>query len=446
MEERGQWSSQLGFILASAGSAVGLGNIWRFPYVIGENGGGAFVLIYIFFVFIVALPCLLAEFALGRHTKKNPFGAISSVSPGTPWKYVGILGVITSLGILSFYSVIAGWIVGYVIKMAIGDVFGFNEMVANPLIVLLLFAFFLLITTTIVYKGVSAGIERWSKILMPTFFILIIALIIYANTLEGSSRGLEFYLVADFSKINGSTIISAMGQAFFSLSLGMGVMFTFGSYLSKKTNILTSGIYIALSDTLVALLGGLIIFPALFAMGKDPAQGPTLIFEVFPALFEMMPGGYFVGALFFVLLSIAALTSTISLLEVPVCYLVDERKARRKKIIWGVSGATFILGIPSALSQGSSEFFTNFALFPEYLSSADFLSQMSFFFGDFSLTFSSLLGTIFVGWVWGAKKASAELEIGSNQFKYVKNVWMFLIKYFIPVLVSIIFLNLFRVF
>ncbi len=446
MEERGQWGSQLGFILASTGSAVGLGNVWRFPYLVGENGGAAFVVIYLFFVLVIATPCIFAEFALGRYTQKNPVGAITKIRPGSPFKYVGILGVITGVGILSFYGIISGWIVGFIIKTATKSHMGFTEFVSDPLSVLMLFAFFLLLNVIIVYKGIAGGIERWSKILMPLLFILLVALIIYANTLEGSSEGLIFYLVPDFNKVTSSTFLSALGQAFFSLSLGMGVMITYGSYLPKTSNMFSSAIYIALADTLIAFMAGLIIFPALFAMGENPACGPTLIFVVFPKLFNIMPGGIIVGVVFFILLSIAALTSTISLLEVPVAYFVDERKAKRKNIIWWVSGAAFLLGIPSALSQGSSEFFTKFGLFPSYLCSADFLSQISFLFGDLSLVIGSFLGTIFIGWVWGAKNAAAELEIGSPYFKYFKLPWVYLIRYFIPVVIFLIFLNLFRIF
>ncbi len=446
MEERGQWGSQLGFILASAGSAIGLGNIWRFPYVVGENGGGAFVLLYFIFIIIIGLPYLFAEYALGRHVHKNPVGAIEAIRPGSFWRAAGLLGIITGMGILSFYGVIAGWTVGYVFKTAFGSTGGFSEFIADPLIVVLLFAFFMLITTTIVYSGIEGGIERWSKILMPLLLLLLIALIVYSNTLEGSGRGLEFYLLPDFSKITGSSVLAALGQAFFSLSLGMGLMITYGSYLPKTSNIISSGIYIALFDTMIAIMSGLIIFPALFAMGEDPAAGPALIFVVFPKLFTQMPAGYIVGTVFFILLSVAALTSTISLLEVPVAYMVDERKAKRKKIVWAVSGFTFLIGIPSALSQGSSEFFTNFGLIPDYLTTPDFLSQMSFLFGDFSLAFGAFLLSIFIGWVWGAGNAAKELETGSPRFKNIRRLWIFMIKYFIPIVIFLILLNLFGIF
>jgi NSS family neurotransmitter:Na+ symporter len=444
--QRGQWSSKIGFIFAAAGSAIGLGNIWRFPYVVGENGGAAFVLLYITFVVIIGLPYMFAELALGRVSQKNPVGAIDIIKPGSYWKWVGVLGVLTGVGILSFYGVIAGWTFGYIFKMATGTMGDFSEFVSNPLVVLLLFAFFMLLTTSIVYGGVEAGIERWSKILMPILFLLLVGLIIYSVTLEGAGKGLSFYLQPDISKITGKTMLAALGQAFFSLSLGMGLMITYGSYVSKKENIISSAFYIGLFDTTIAIMAGLIIFPALFAMGESPSAGPSLVFVVLPKLFAQMPGGLVVGTFFFILLTVAALTSTISLLEVPVAYLVDEKKANRKKIVWVVALFTFIMGVPSALSQGSSKFFTDFSLLPSRLASADFLGHMSFIWGDFSLAFGALLLSIFVGWIWGAGKAADELESNSSFFQKTRGVWIFMIRFFIPVVVFLILLNLFGIF
>jgi len=445
-ENRGQWSSKLGFIFAAAGSAIGLGNVWRFPYIVGENGGAAFVLIYLLMVVVIGLPYMVAELALGRSVQRNPVGAIEAIKPHSPWKWAGFLGVITGVGILSFYGVVAGWTFGYIFKMIFAPTGSFQSFIANPWLVLILFALFMFLTAMIVYSGVENGIERWSKILMPILFILMLALIIYAVTLDGAIKGLTFYLNPDFSKITGKTILAALGQAFFSLSLGMGLMITYGSYLSKKENIITSAVYIGLFDTLIAFMAGLIIFPTLFAMGMEPNQGPALVFIILPELFTKMPGGIIVGAFFFILLSIAALTSTISLLEVPVAYLVDEKKVNRKKFVWIVAAVTFVIGIPSALSQGSVDFFSNFALLPQRLSGADFLSHMSFIFGDFSLTLGALLISIFVGWVWGASNASAELLKGAEKFTGFKRSWELLIRYLIPAIIFIIMLNVFGLF
>jgi NSS family neurotransmitter:Na+ symporter len=241
-------------------------------------------------------------------------------------------------------------------------------------------------------------------------------------------------------------MLAALGQAFFSMSLGMGLMITYGSYVSKKENLISSAFYIGLFDTLIAVMAGLIIFPALFAMGESPSAGPSLVFVVFPKLFTQMPGGLIVGTFFFILLSVAALTSTISLLEVPVAYIVDEKKVNRKKIVWIVTLATYIIGIPSALSQGASDFFTEFSILPDRLSSADFLGHMSFLWGDFSLAFGAFLLSIFVGWVWGAANAAREIESGSPFFSKTKSIWIFMIRYFVPIVIFMILLNLFGIF
>jgi len=444
--QRGQWSSRLGFILAAAGSAIGLGNIWRFPYVAGENGGAAFVLLYLIFVIVIGIPYMFAELALGRSVQRNPVGAIEAIRPGSPWKLVGYLGVFTGVGILSFYGVVAGWTFGYIFKMAFGEPGEFGAFIADPWMVIFLFGLFIFITAGIVHGGVEGGIERWSKILMPILFVLLIGLIIYANTLPGAGEGLAFYLKPDFSKLTGKVALEALGQAFFSLSLGMGLMITYGSYLSKKENIISSALYIGLFDTLIAIMAGLIIFPALFAMGAQPDSGPALVFIVLPKLFMEMPGGAVVGVFFFILLSVAALTSTISLLEVQVAFLVDEHKIPRTKVVWFAAGFTFLIGIPSALSQGASDFFTNISLLPARLSSPDFLSQMSFVFGTFSLAFGALMLSIFIGWVWGVKNASAEIMQGSPAFSKTQYLWSFMIRYFIPLIVFILLLNIFGIF
>lgn len=446
--ERGAWSSKFGFILAAAGSAIGLGNIWRFPYIVGENGGAAFVLVYLIFMIILGLPYMMAEFALGRANQLNPVGAIAKIRPNSLWKYAGLMGIITSVGILSFYGVIAGWTFGYIFKSMTLSTDGadtFANFISNPIYEIFLFAFFIFITAWIVYKGVESGIEKWSKILMPLLLIIILSLIIYANMLPGSEKGLEFYLIPDFDKINLKTILAALGQSFFSLSLGLGLMVTFGSYLPKSTNIFTASIYIVAFDSLIAIMSGLIIFPALFAMGENPASGPALVFIVFPKLFAQMSAGYIVGPFFFILLSIAALTSTISLLEVPVSYIVDEKKKERKKIVWKAALLVFVIGLPSALSQGTVGFFTDFGLIPQPFTSADFLSQMSFLFGDLLLTIGALILSIFIGWVWGAEKAAAELSIGSKSFSKISSIWKLLIKYIIPIIVFIILIGIFKV-
>jgi Na+-dependent transporters of the SNF family len=336
--EREQWSSRLGFVLAAAGSAIGLGNIWRFPFKAGDNGGGAFVLIYLACLVLLCVPYLFAELALGRNGKRNPVGAIRAIDARSPWPLVGGLCVVAGLAILSYYAVVAGWAVGYVLRDLVAaeapDAV-FARVIADPLWVVPLFGGFLFATAGVVAGGVRRGIERWAKILMPVLFVLLCLIIFRSVTLPGAGAGLDFYLTPDFSKVSGLVVVEALGQAFFSLSLGMGTMITYGSYLPDDENLIVSGGYVAAFDTLIALMAGLMIFPAVFAMGQNPAEGPSLVFVVLPDVFGAMPLGSFVGTLFFLLLAIAAFTSGISLLEVFVSYLVDETPWSRRAAAWG---------------------------------------------------------------------------------------------------------------
>lgn len=439
--QRGEWSSRLGFIFAAAGSAIGLGNIWRFPYMTGQNGGAAFVLTYLLCVLAIGLPVMLAELALGRATSRNPVGAIDAIRPRSLWRNLGVLGVITGVGILSYYSVIAGWTVGYMIASGLGIEVDFGAFVGNPLYVIPLHALFMLLTILVVSGGVQGGIEKWAKILMPVLLFLLLALIVRSLTLPGSFAGVEFYLNPDFSKINFEVILNALGQAFFSLSLGMGLMITYGSYLRKGDNMVNAGLQVALFDTVIAFMAGLMIFPALFAMGKDPAAGPGLVFHVLPDIFKTIPAGNLVGAAFFLLLAVAALTSTISLLEVPVAYFVDEKKWTRKKAVLVVGAGTFLIGMPSALSQGANGALSKLPF--SLVGASDFLSVMDFIWGNFSLAFGALLLSIFIGWVWGAKSALAELRDGSPHFTWQGEGWLFLLRIVCPVVIFIILLNLF---
>lgn len=435
--QRGSWGTRAGFILAAVGSAIGLGNIWRFPYVVGEGGGAAFVLIYLGFVFLIGAAVMLAELALGRHTHRNPVGAFEATAPGTLWKLVGLVGVITGVAILSFYAVIAGWTVGYFFKTITGSFSQtitaedsqaiFGSLVGNPLASSGLLFLFILLTALVVWRGVSGGIERMSKILMPILFGLLILLAIRSVTLSGAGAGLEFYLAPDFSRISAQTFPAALGQAFFSLSLGMGAMITYGSYVSKEVNLGTSAGIICFFDTLVALLAGLIIFPALFHAGLSPSSGVGLVFQVLPTLFAELPLGQLFGAAFFLLLAIAALTSTISLLEVPVSYVIDEWSWSRGKAVTVVSLVTFLLGVPSALASGAVGFLSDLPG-----GAPDFLTLMSIIFGNYSLTIGSMGLAVFVGYRWGVRAAAAEIEQEGVRFTLLK-FWTFLIRFLAPV-------------
>ena len=371
-ENRGQWGSKLGFIMAAAGSAVGLGNIWRFPYMTGENGGAAFVMVYLLCVIFIGLPLLWAELAFGRYTGKNPVDAFRDTgSAKGVWGYkyaapaVGFLCLAACFCVLSYYGVIAGWTIGYIYDSVAGAGMKFEEFSANPLWVIPLFAVFIAATVYIVQAGIEKGIEKWSKILMPLLLVLVGVVIIRSVTLPGAMEGIEWYLNPDFSVINGKVVLAALGQAFFSLSVGWGLMITYGSYMPKSQNIISNGFWVALMDTGVALMGGLMVIPAVFALGFPVDSGPTLTFETLPVVFSKMPAGLFVGILFFLLLTVAALTSSISMLEVPVSYFVDGKRASRKKAAIIVGIAAFVVGIPSALSFKGSETFSSISLSDE---------------------------------------------------------------------------------
>lgn len=441
-EARGVWGSKLGFILAASGSAIGLGNIWRFPYVVGENGGAAFVLIYLAFVFLIGAAVMLAELALGRFSERNPVGAFKAAAPGTPWHIIGMIGVITGVAILSFYSVIAGWTVSYFFRTITGTFAGeftadqsnemFGALVGNPVSSIGLLGLFLLMTAVIVWRGISGGIELVTKVLMPLLFLILVLLAARAVTLSGAGAGLSFYLAPDFSKITAQTFPAALGQAFFSLSLGMGAMITYGSYISKKENLFTSAGIVCFFDTAIALLAGLIIFPALFHAGLSPTSGVGLVFQVLPTLFAEMPAGQLFGALFFLLLAIAALTSTISLLEVPVSFVIDEWGWKRSRAVAVVTLATFVIGIPSALASGAVPFFSDLPG-----GAPDFLTLMSIVFGNYSLTIGSMGLAIFVGYKWGVNRASAEIEAEGTRFAF-KPMWGFLLRFLCPVAITVI--------
>jgi len=439
--KRGTWGSKIAFIFAATGSAIGLGNIWRFPTMVSQNGGAVFVLVYILAVALIGFTVMLAELTIGRHAQKNPVGAIGLIKPRSPWKFIGYLGVVTGVCILSYYSVVAGWTIGYIVKTATGAFSGdvtsqltekiYIEFTSNPLQVIFLLFLFIGITTYIISKGVKKGIERWTKVLMPILFLLIIFLAVRALTLPGASAGLTYYLKPDFSKLSGTVILFALGQAFFSLSLGMGTMITYGSYISKSDNLASSAGWVTFSDTFIALLAGLIIFPTLAFSGQPgDVGGFGLVFKIFPIIFSQIPGGYIFALLFFSLLCVAALTSTISLLEVPVAYLVDEREWSRKKAAMAVGFLSFVIGVPAALSFGGMNIFTKI----------DFFGKFDFIFGNISLAVGALLICLFVGYVWGVKNATKEIFSGNPKFK-IKPLWVFSLKFLSPL--AIIFILIF---
>ncbi len=435
--ERGNWSSKIGFILAASGSAIGLGNIWRFPYIAGQNGGAAFVLLYVMIVILLGLPVMISELAIGRNTQKNPVGAFQKLFPQSAWKWVGWLGIITGIGILSFYSIIAGYTAGYFFKLILGQ---FNhitnavqaeqifvDFTANPYSSIAYHFLFIILTVAIVMGGISTGIEKWTKRMMPLLLFLLLVLAVRSVTLAGAARGLEFYLHPDFSKLSASTFAQALGQAFFSLSLGMGAMITYGSYMSRKDHMVSSAAYVCFFDTFIAILAGFVVFPALFAMGLNPAGGPGLVFIVLPSVFAKMPGGFLFGAGLFLLLALAALTSTISLLEVAVAYFIDERHWIRKRAALFVGLVAFIAGIPSALSFGANAWLSKLPIVH-----VGALELMNMLFGNYALALGSLFIAVFAGYKWGIRGVRSEVERQGNTFKLYLT-WSFLIRFISPV-------------
>lgn len=435
------WGSRLGFVLAAAGSAVGLGNIWGFPTQVGRGGGAAFVLVYLACVFLVCAPILIAEIAIGRRGRKDAAGSIAAIRPGA-WRLIGVLGICAGVGILSFYSVIAGWVVAYIYFAASGSVAAspeaasqfFGTFVGNaPLTIALTFVV-LAVTAGIILGGVREGIERMTKALMPALFVLLVVLAARAVTLPGAETGLAYYLRPDFGRLTDIQVFNAaLGQAFFSLSLGMGAMITYGSYLDRGESIAHAAAWVVVLDTMVALMAGFVIFPAGFTLeGFDPAtSGPGLIFAVLPRLFATMPGGELFGAAFFVMLAMAAVTSTISLLEVPTAYLIDSRGWTRTRAVLALVALTFLLSIPSALANGASPFWSRLPGL-----GMDFLSLMATIWNNFALPIGGFLLALFVGWVWRTDAALTELREGGGMPG--ARLWAFLVRWVCPVAIGLI--------
>lgn len=429
--DRGSWNSKLGFILAAAGSAVGLGNIWAFPTKVATEGGAAYLLVYLIATFAIGFPVMVAEITIGRRSGKNPVGAFRAISDNKFFPLVGLWGIVCGVMILSFYTVIAGWAFGFAFE-EIFYFFGWSAAAdwltdtGNGLKNAIIAAVFMFGTIKIITGGVSDGIERATKAMMPLLIGIIVIMIVYVLMQPGSSEGVRAYLLPDFSKINAGLIFSAMGQAFFSLSLGMGALITYGSYLNKKENIPQAAAFVTLADVGIAFLAGLLIVPAMYlaqsqginiSAGGSLASSTDLVFQILPALFHTIGGGVgmLLGVTFFLLLSIAALTSTISLLEVPVSYVIDEFGVKRKKAAWSVGGGIFVI---SALV----------AFFPVMIGWFDYL------FSSIGLPLGGFLICLFVGYFWKTENAINEMEYGFAGIKqtlFVK-VWPVFIKYICP--------------
>lgn len=434
--EREQWASKLGFVLAAAGSAVGLGNIWRFPYITGQNGGAAFVILYILLVFVIGFSVMMAEIAIGRKAELNAVGSFRKVRGG-PWVLVGWMGIAAGFIILSYYGVIGGWTFKYIFASftglmeagAAGEAGNFfGGFVSNTVQVVGLQLLFMLVVIWVVYKGIGEGIEKYCKILMPALFVLLLVLIVRSVTLPGSGEGLSFYMKPDFSKLSGDVFLAALGQAFFSLSLGMGCMITYGSYLNKDSYIPGAAAQVCFLDTMVAILAGFVIFPAVFAFGLEPGAGAGLTFVTLPSVFSQMPGGTFWSALFFLLLFVAALTSAISLLEVVCAYFIDELKWSRHKATVVMGLVIFAIGIPSAYSlTGNLK-----------VAGKDFLDAADFLASNVLLPLGGLFISLFVGWFWTDEAKKEVTNQGETPFG-LTGLWIWVCRIVAPVAIAIIF-------
>ena len=441
MEKREHWKSKFGFILAATGGAIGLGNIWRFPYITGKNGGAAFVLIYIGCCIIVGIPLILAELSLGRRSQRDAVGTFKVIKPGSRWFWIGGMGVATGYLILSYYSVVAGWTIGYFFESLLGTfrkmsspqavASYFDTFSASPLKAIGFHGFFIALCMIIVIRGIRGGIERACKLLMPTLLGILLICIIRSVTLEGSLAGLTFFIKPDFSKLSTQAMFEALGQSFFTLSLGMGAVITYGSYLTKKDNLASSGVMITFLDTLIAILAGFAIFPAIFAFGLPPDQGPGLVFRSLTNVFNAMPGGVVFAPLFFFLLIIAAVTSGISLLEVITAYFVDERGWSRRKTVLTMGTVSFLLGIPAALSFGRLQGISILGKTP-----FSFVESLT---ANYMLPLGGLMISVFVAYIWGGRKAIDEVKVGNPVF-ITGRIWVFLLRYICPFIVAQILL------
>ena len=428
--------------MAAAGSAVGLGNIWRFPYVLGENGGGAFLIIYLVIIFAIGIPVMMSELVIGRRTQRNPVGAFRMLSSRRPWFLVGTMGIVAAFMILAFYTAVAGWTLEYIYQILAGGIQGkssaeltvmFDSFRSESLRPALWFSIFLLATAGIVLGGVRKGIEKSTKVLMPLLFILLVLMCIKSLTLPGAGKGVEFLFRPDFSKITGTTVLMALGQAFFSLSIGMGTLITYGSYIPADNKLASTAVQVSMVDLFIAILAGLAIFPAVFAFGISPASGEALTFIVLPGIFQQVSGGMIFAFTFFFLLAIAALTSTISVMEVIVAYFSEQLNMSRRAAIIITTASMFILGIAASLSWGVMRDVKLFNL--------NIFDLFNFTTANILLPLGGLLIVAFLGWFFPGQSVRDELSNGGTLRVRYYSLYRFIIRFIAPVAIALVFLN-----
>ena len=443
MNNRDGFGSRFGALVAMAGSAVGLGNLWRFPYLVGENGGAAFIIIYVALCFLICLPIFISEFVIGRRSQKNAFAAYRDLSGGSAWKWVGLMTVIVPLVVASYYSVIGGWSIQYFFKSLTFSFTGdtqdaintmFTDFVSSPWPPLVCHTLFLLVTAIVVMSGIKGGIEKFSKIMMPLLFFIVIGIAVYSLTLPGADAGVRYLFHPDFSKIDGKACAAALGQAFFSLSLGFGTILTYGSYVSKKENIMFQSTATAVSDLMFAMIAGTAIMPAVFAFGLNPQSGPGLVFETLPYVFSQMPAGGFIAILFFVALIVAAVTSSISMFEVAAAYLIEEKNMSRVAACSLIFVICWVFGAFCSLSFGPM---SDILIFGRTI--FDFFDYLS---SNILMTLGSLMTVLFVGWRLKKTDIYDEFTNGGTLSANVRifGVLWFLIRYIAPLAIIFIFL------
>ncbi len=445
--KRDTWGSKIGFIFAVAGSAVGLANIWRFPFLVGQNGGAAFIILYLVCLFIIGFPVFIAELLIGRTTETSPSGAFLKLGGSKKWGYAGKLTIITGFIVSSFYSAVAGWILGYLIEALKGNLSSFSttshaishyeSLMTHPLWGVSFHFCFITLCISVLYLGVRNGIEKGNKVMMPLLFIVLITLVVNGLMMPNASIGLKFLFSPDFSLITPAAVLIALGQSFFTLSIGQGTLVTYGSYLGKKDNLVTTSLPIILMDTLVSILSAVAVFTIVFSVEMEPNSGPGLIFHTLPWAFSQIPGGYFLAVLFFLLVTLAALTSEISALEPAIAYFIDEHGWKRSKAVLFTGFSAFLLGVPSALSYSVLKDYTWFGF--------TFLDGMDFIASAILIPLGGFLAIVLVGWVWGFKSAIKALRQGASQmfesFPSIENYFWFSFKYGTPILILLVFLN-----
>jgi len=445
---RASFGNRIGVIAVAAGSAIGLGNIWKFPYITGENGGAAFIIVYLACITVIGLPVLMSEFIIGRRGQRNVIGSYLSLSTKrSPWAFGGFIALFGSATILSFYAVVAGWSLEYIVKAAtnsfadkspdeVGAMFG--SFMSSPVKPIFWQLVFMSLTAGVICAGVKRGIEAFSKIMMPVLLFIILLLCVRSLTLPGSEAGVTFLFKPDFSKLTAAGVLTALGHAFFTLSIGAGTMITYGSYIKKKDNLGSIAVQVAFADTVIALLAGLAIFPAVFAFGVEPGAGPGLVFVTLPNIFAQMPGGFFFCIIFFILIAVAALTSSISMLEVGVAYVSEDLGIGRTKATLLLTFLISVVGIFCSLSFGPLKEYTFFG--------KNIFDLADFAVSNISLPFGGLAAVLFVAWSLGKDKVKDELSSGGIFSVNYITLFMFTAKYLTPIGIGIVFLHSLKVF